>query len=667
MYHLVYGKQQKVIYKSINNFSIMEINKSFLSRKTLQQNKKALQTSLAILITTFFITLFISCSNDDGDSGPNPITNPGAFNEVIAQGGEFDPFPQSRKTDTLEVSESVNEDIEREEGDNTVIERFVCTTKKLSVEDGNGQFPLFNSNADVIYPGSLLQGKTLSNATPSPIVVKRAGGTISYDLNNGNLQSTFDVDEIKKSTVQDAMNNIISTAGDVVPANFQLDIIQVESQSQLALEMGLTAEGYGARVEADMSFSTENEFNRTLVKMSQSYYTMSFDLPTSPAEIFDESVTPEQLNTFVQADNPATFISSVTYGRIFYMLVESTSSRQQMEASLNIAYDGFGASAEGNLNVSAFSSLSNLKIKVIAYGGDAAGTFELAGETSITAIANKLAESTDIRAGLPLSYVVRSVERPDQIVGTKLATEYDVVECELKGILPPVLYRPLVNLFEDGIGAAMQYTEDIYKIFNKAGTEFYWYYPFDSKGARVYREDSFVTERFPGVFLPEADFPRNRLDRIGAGIRTSTSDFSVFDDTGLIEQEYSTNPRGVTEPRNFSQQPFNNAYPFGGNGIDAAVRFTNTSSPVDLQIYFSNNGSTFALLQSGSWIGNGASDTNTLFNDKPGAPLFDRVSAATFMTGNNNLSRLLFFNFAGDEMMVYDINQQRWDGPWVIN
>ncbi|MBT8185170.1 MAG: thiol-activated cytolysin family protein, partial [Eudoraea sp.] len=393
------------------------------------------------------VILIAGCSKDSPEGeGPDPDPDPVAntFEEVIALGADFDSFPQSRSEDVINEQDPVNEDYEREENGETIEERFICSRKTVRVEDGNGQFPLFDSASDVIYPGNLLQGKTLSNATPSPIVVKRAGGTISYNLNNGNLNSSFTVDEVKKSTIQDGMNAIISGAGEVVPANFQLDIIQIESESQLSVELGIDVQTFTTKVSADMSFSTEKSFNRTLVKLNQSYYTMSFDLPTSLDEIFDESVTPEDLKTYVQADNPATFISSVTYGRIFYMLVESTSSRQEMSAKLNVAYGAFANKVEGELEVNALEELNDLKIKVIAYGGDAKGTFQLTGETNIPDIANKLAESTDVRAGLPLSYVVRSVERPDIIVGTKLATEYDVVECELKGILPPQGLQSLV-------------------------------------------------------------------------------------------------------------------------------------------------------------------------------------------------------------------------------
>nr|WP_298793566.1 thiol-activated cytolysin family protein [uncultured Allomuricauda sp.] len=377
----------------------------------------------------------VACSKDDNTPGENPEPEVLTFAEVIALGNEPAPYPEGPTEEVIEDHGTENETYQYTDSEGNIInDFFVCSRKTISILDGNPEFPLFNTNAEVIYPGNLLQGKTVSNATPSPIVVKRGGGTISYNLNIGDgdesnrIESSFTVDEVKRSTIQEAMNAIIGDGTGLVPDSFVLDIEQVESESQLAIEMGLDVNTFTTRVSADMSFSTDKQYNRTLVKLQQSFYTMIFDLPTSLEEFFDETVTPEQLAIYVQEDNPATFISSVTYGRIFYMLVESTSSREEMDTKLDLAYGAFEDNASAQVDVNAFNELSDVKIKVIAYGGTSSA--RLAGESNISDIVKRLDESTDIRSGLPLSYVVRSVERPDIIVGTTLATSYDVVTCE---------------------------------------------------------------------------------------------------------------------------------------------------------------------------------------------------------------------------------------------
>ena len=627
------------------------------------------------IVTTLFCStfLFFAC---DPDSTTEPINpNPGTFEEVIAQGESIESYPLSRTSDTLVTEDPQTDDVPTVEEGRQVEQRFVCTRRTLSVLDGSGEFPLFNTNADVIYPGSLIQYKSLRNATPSPIVVKRAGGVISYDLNNGNLRSTFRVDSVQKGAIQEGMNTIINSAGEVVPANFSLEIHEVQSQQQLALEVGLEVNTWTTQVGANMAFSSDKQYNRFLVKLTQSYYTMSFDLPTSLEEVFHPSVTPEQLGKFVQPDNPATFISSVTYGRIFYMLIESTSSSTEMRSKLDISYGKFGNSVEGEVDIEAFNSMKDVKIKVIAYGGDAKGTFEIAGQTSIEQVASKLAESTDIRAGLPMSYVLRSVERPDQIVGTKIATEYDVVNCELKGILPPVGYRSLLDLFEDGYGAMIHINNSNVVFYNKAGTQYAWY---NGNSGQVLGTFS--------INDPNGPLGASSFEHIGAGVRFADNTLYFFNETGLENEIFvydpgkgggnglPTAPIGSFRQSNGANRIYlvndifgdSGNFQFAGRGFQAATRI----GAVKMK-YFGNPGGEYAVYDrsgSGSW------DSPKLNKDwvprSKGGELFEQIGAATWIFFGGNSGRWLYINEAGDQLLEWyslPIGQEKYEGPWVIN
>ncbi len=638
--------------------------------------------NLALLVILLNLAACNKDAMEDDMITTNPPTPTGSFEEVIEVGEEFPEFPEFRTEKVIETSEPANEDYTSNENGNTVTQRYICTSKTLDVLDGNGSFPLFNTTADVIYPGNLLQGKTLSNTTPSPIVVERAGGTVSYNLNNGNTSSSFTVDEVKKSSIQDAMNNIISNSGDVVPANFQMDIIQIESESQLALELGINAETYSAQVSADLSFSSEMSFNRTLVKLNQSYYTMSFDLPTSLEEVFAPSVSPEQLATYVQADNPATFISSVTYGRIFYMLIESTSSREEMDAKINFAYGAFKNSVDGELEVSALEELESLKIKVIAYGGDAKGAFEVAGETNVSDIASKLAENTDIRAGLPLSYVVRSVERPDKIVGTSLATQYEVVECELKGTLAPGGLTSITDIFSDdedggGIGAMAQVHDSNVLMFNTKGDRYAWY--------------NGNTGEVKGIFnIKEENSPLGVMpfDAVDSAIREGSKTIYFFDDSGFLMSRFEftpanwggngpapTSPIGLFLDDSDNLLVVNQTYGDSGNfqfsstGFGAATRVG-----INSYAYFTKSGDRYAIytsLNGGSWAN--PKNSTTWFDgidNVGGRTIFENVGAATAISFGGSSGKWYLINDVGDEIIEYivDANNNRIvNGPWVIN
>lgn len=647
---------------------------------------KTIDNVFTKILMALLLVLTIGCSSDSDeitDPAPDPDQAASTFEEVIALGADPESFPENRTEEVIEESEAKSEDYEREEEGETIEERFICTRKTIDVLDGNGKFPLFNTSAEVIYPGSLLQGKTLSDATPSPIVVKRAGGTISHNLNNGNPNSSFTVDEVKKSSIQDAMNGIIGDGSSVLPDNFSLDIIQVESENQLAIEMGIDVQTFTTKVSSDMSFSTEKQYNRTLIKLQQSFYTMSFDLPTSLEEIFDESVTPEQLSTYVQADNPATFISSVTYGRIFYMLVESTSSRQEMQAKLNVAYGAFKNKAEGEVEVEAFNSLNEVKIKVIAYGGT--GSERIAGASNISEIVDRLAESNDIRAGLPLSYVVRSVERPDKIVGTTLATRYDVVDCELKGVLPPGIYSDFVDLFDDGIGALGQVTDTDLVIFNMAGDKYVW---FNSNLPGVFKDGNDEPIIFD-ISDENAPLGAIEMDDVGAALEFRDNQLAIFNGSGfecqflnidpstIPNNSLSIGPIGTYAISNTSTGStiylVNEIYGDSGNfdigtdGIEAGVRVGATKGA-----YFGKPGNRYQVYDrtgSGSW--EDPIVTEEWFgDDNIGGTQFERVGAASFYTLGGSSGRYLFVNETGDEIQEwfsFASDPDEFNGPWVIN
>ncbi|MTI20746.1 hypothetical protein E1176_06915 [Fulvivirga sp. RKSG066] len=624
----------------------------------------------------------MSCTSDD--PGTDPITDL-TFEAVLSQ-GEIEDVPETTTRNETSASEIGKEDrTETTEGGEEIETRWVCSEKTMSVTGGNSNFPLFNPNVEVIYPGNLLQGKSLNDATPSPIVVKRGGGTISYDLNTGSNPS-FSVDEVSRSSIGTAMNEIIANASDVVPANFQLDIINVQSETQLALEMGLTLKTWTTKAKANMSFSQDKSYNRFLVKLKQSYYTMIYDFPTNVEELFDPSVTPEDLSPYVASDNPATFISSVTYGRIFYLLVESTSTREEMDAKLNVSYSKFGNSASGSVDVETFKSLKNLKIKVIAYGGDAKGSFELAAEPSVEQLAERLANSTDIRTGVPLSYTVRSAKRPDQIVSTNLATEYNIVQCDLRGTLPPQSYKALIDVFADddepGIGAASNIACSNAVMFNHEGDKYVW---FKGTQGEILGEYSI---KDPNAPLGEIIF-----DGIGAAARVQNTKIYLFDKSGINFIVLNTGwlpscdvdlsqPLGPYDEKDGAVRIYNTNeywdtspnYPFSGEGLEAACRHFDPNRTITH--YFVKPGSRYAHcelknkkftwkddLSISKWAGVGIG--------------FDQVGAACRIDfqgdggGGTEVKRQLFFDKAGTSFTIWNPNETydslKFSPPYIIN
>ena len=202
---------------------------------------------------------------------------------------------------------------------------------------------------------------------------------------------------------------------------------------------------------------------------------MSFDIPTNLDQLFGPDVRPEDLEKYVGPGNPATYISDVTYGRIFYMMVESTSSITEMDAAISASFNGIGTSVDGYVETDYLKDLQNLKIQAYAYGGDAVYSLEAVGETDLQNIVDILAEATDIKTGKPISYVVRSVY-DNQIVSTQLATQYDVTNCVPSGPngAPPYTehWNNQVISKMGPIGAAYNTYGTEFILINKDGDQF---------------------------------------------------------------------------------------------------------------------------------------------------------------------------------------------------
>jgi hypothetical protein len=482
---------------------------------------------LLILVMTIISSLLSACSKDTPTS-PNVPNNTASFQNVINSGGSFESPVAS--TDTLDVDTSIQAVVGSED--------YFCTRKTVSATEAPGEFPLFDPNADIIYPGNLLQGASLDNATPDPIPVKRGPGTIVMVIDNGADSVSRTIPEMSLSGVFNAKNQIINENPGILPARFAFTFEQVYSREQLALALDVSYQNMFVDLSSSLSFSTDREYNRFMVKLDQSYFTIAYQLPTSIAEIFDPSVTPQQLSQYIGPGNPAAFISSVTYGRKFYLLIESTSSQTEMDASINAS---FGAAvSQGSIGggVKYVSQLENVRIKAYALGGEQGAALS-AITSDFDSLKAFLARGGDIRTGVALSYVVRSLAQPDKIVKVKVATEYDIVNCVPVG---ESVDNPIIWFRADqgvSIATASKLVTRWANFFDKPA--------FDALPPTKAYGGQLIDNALPGPNLPAVKFLPNSASSSNegmlgfSGVNFVGSDFTMWV-VGRLESQFSTYP-----------------------------------------------------------------------------------------------------------------------------
>ena len=581
-----------------------------------------------------------SCKKDEMPADLN-------FKKVIDTGGTFNTPTES--SDVVNTEGSMYDD-------GTHI--WSCTTQTLDVSaasGGSSGFPLFDVGSDVIYPGSMLQGNSLNSGNPNPIVVERAGGTVSINILDGNLVSSFEVEQVKKSTITNAINNIIANATGTLPANFNIKVESVQSREEFALALGVDVNSTFVELESNLNYNYDSEKSSFLVSLNQSYYTMSFDLPTSLDQLFAPSVTPEDLAIYVGPNNPATYISSVTYGRIFYMLIESSSSQSELDIAVRGAFNGVTTDVDATLDITNFNSVDNVTYSVFAYGGDAGPTFGAVGVTDINQLTDILSQSSSLGSAKSLSYVVRSVAN-NQVVATQLATTYDVVECEISGAIgtiPSIQHWTGHYLFDDFGPVTGAYSEGNSKfiLFNEEGD---------------YLRSTFVNGEglLEGPFSLSFTYP---LNSVGAACKFEGEDVNsllFLDATGTQYTIYEQGAQTWSTPKPLSDYTYNfsTSHPFSLVGASAVAyypdgTFTTPGFPITLgtgrNMWFSNSGQDYAFnYLANQW--NPWSDVNDLYQDWGGGVLNGNivgVGAAIGFEINQDYFNILF-NEAGDQYVL---------------
>ena len=367
------------------------------------------------------VLIFNACTKDN-------IVDGVGHNIILEGAGSFEDFTESySETDPVESEEYSGNEL------------YFCTRKTVSLTRGYSDYPQFDPNTQVIFPGNLLQGNTLSNATPSSIPVERGPGKIVITLVNGASSASRQLDVVGLGSVYDAMNEIIANNPGDLPARTTYSMERISSREQLGVALRAEYSNLTTDVQGSFNYNSDVSYNRFLVRLTQSYYTIAFEAPTDPSQFFGENVTEEQLRRYIQPGNPAAYVSSVTYGRIFYLLIQSTDSYQEMRASIDASFNGVVASGSLGGDVKYVSELSSVQISGYAIGGNSSqAAAALTGD--FNALKTFVAEGGTITTGQPLSYTVNAANDPARQLKVKVATEYDIIDC-----------APLSDALYDGV------------------------------------------------------------------------------------------------------------------------------------------------------------------------------------------------------------------------
>lgn len=383
------------------------------------------------------LTMFISCKSDEVFEEKNVKASNGQFlNEDIPDG-----------VSNLEVKEIKIESRSEVEAN--------CVEKEVSFDKTDSDFFLINPNGSLLWPGNIVAARSIQNGAPTSIPFygeDRNSIEIGLDVISGTAASTSTVVRSPSpGTVRNELNRILGNyydSGARFPAAFEVSIERVHNASDLQFALKAGYSGYGVDVAGDLGINFNEKKTRYVVTLKQRFFTATV---TPKAELigqrgwYNTNVTPDDLSTYVtdyksnvsNVDmNPAGYVESVTYGRLFTLIYESSESARNVSAALNFAYKGTIGSVTADVSTKYSQTLQNTTVKVKQIGGDAqpgitAGLSAMAGDLkAINSFLEQGANVSRTNPGYPISYKVNYVSNNSPFKVTS-NVKYTQRDCEL--------------------------------------------------------------------------------------------------------------------------------------------------------------------------------------------------------------------------------------------
>ncbi|NER11706.1 thiol-activated cytolysin [Muriicola jejuensis] len=385
--------------------------------KTISMNLQRRPYRIMVLL---LLTVSLSCSKDEVVDTPEEpqfsVDEAAAFNLAVAN------LKALNQPEESPISQTESSAPERD-SDDTSLE---CVTRTYKGAPGFNEMFTLDPTTDVIYPGALLKGESITTGEYIGINADRAPITVSTSLSNITGSPSIEIkDPNKLSEVREGINELLNReVNGATPAQISLDITEVYSEQHMSAAIGANYRGVTKKVSADLSFGSSNYKNTFVLKFIQKYFTLDLNSPgRQPSDLFTNLPDIGTLG----AANPV-YVSSVTYGRMVLYTVESNSSITEVKA----AFDAAVGSTDGQIDTEYQQTINSSNIRAMIIGGSGSGAVQAINGPE--EVYNFIAEGGNYSKdspGAPLAYKLRFVKEGFPVAKVVLATEYQIRDCDL--------------------------------------------------------------------------------------------------------------------------------------------------------------------------------------------------------------------------------------------
>lgn len=322
------------------------------------------------------------CTKDDNGGGSNPSDeeklnpNQRKVYELLEKAGKLPVSePKTEYKTTADTLPGVIKNYENPYSHTKEVfdARCVETTTEYDVVSNPEEFVTLNPWSD-LFPGALVQGASLAKGIPAiiPIYDKRRPGRIYLSFASGSdMDDWYKEVPMRASEVIQAQNRLLAEHFRNKATNesrTSFEIACVSSVDEMAMKLGINLKLFGARMHTEFGNSFRKDRSYVAVKLHQTFFTMGYEAPDGGfAGVFKDNIKPQDLANYTGFGNPICYVSSVSYGRMFILIYESSCTQQELEVAVNVGYRKF---FDSKLEVRSRKVLNESRCKMIQIGGN---------------------------------------------------------------------------------------------------------------------------------------------------------------------------------------------------------------------------------------------------------------------------------------------------------
>jgi len=316
----------------------------------------------------------------------------------------------------------------------------------------------FDNNTGVLYPGALIQWRSLNEESLVPVpetrrapielyldnaVALRSDGPLTAMDNRRALAqvSAANVDGARMSLLQGKL---------FAPTEWRLKVATVHTSEQALFDLGMKASAFGASLEGSLTRKSDKTRNQYLGQFVQKFYTVAVEADIRQPDGWFTGTSVDYLKRWSDpTTNPIVYIKSVTYGKMVFVSVVSSASEDEVRTALEASADFLVVSGKAKVAITHRKVLEQSDVDIWVYGG---GWPERQGKGFTPDVAMKLRDGSkveqltaylqpsgtdDIIWGRPIAYVAKYAGSHD-VAGMMLKADYKECDPPADKDVPPL-------------------------------------------------------------------------------------------------------------------------------------------------------------------------------------------------------------------------------------